>query len=316
MSKKDIASIPEISEEWFKKHIYLIRGQKVMLDSDLAEIYGYDTRGFNKQINNNSERFEGDEFMFQLTKDEFTNLKWKNYTSSWGGRRKLPYVFTEQGIYMLMTVLRGDLAIKQSKALIRLFKLMKDYLIETNQHNQFLEYSGSGILDSAHGRINKLEDRVIKIENKMLTKEDYKRLLLDFNDKVELKNMIIWKGNWFEASVAFNEIYSMAKHTIDIIDYYIDIKTLEGLVNPKTTIEITIYTNNIKQLPKTAFNDFVKEYNKKIRIIKIEKNEDHDRFIFIDRDYDKKTVYTIGTSLKDAGNSISLISMSSKENFI
>ena len=128
MSKKDIASIPEISEEWFKKHIYLIRGQKVMLDSDLAEIYGYDTRGFNKQINNNSERFEGDEFMFQLTKDEFINLKCKNYTSSWGGRRKLPYVFTEQGIYMLMTVLRGDLAIKQSKALIRLFKLMKDYV--------------------------------------------------------------------------------------------------------------------------------------------------------------------------------------------
>ena len=74
----------------------------------------------------NKERFHGDNFMFQLTKEEFENLKWKNFTSSWGGTRKQPYAFTEQGIYMLMTVLRGDLAIEQSRTLIRLFKSMKD----------------------------------------------------------------------------------------------------------------------------------------------------------------------------------------------
>ena len=91
--------------------------------------YGYTTTKFNQQVKNNIEKFDKD-FMFQLTKEEFNNLISKNLTSSWGGRRKLPKVFTEQGIYMLMTVLKGDLATRQSKALIRTFKQMKDYIIE------------------------------------------------------------------------------------------------------------------------------------------------------------------------------------------
>ena len=135
--------------------IYEIRGQRVMLDFDLARIYDYSTKAFNQQIKNNIERFDED-FMFQLAKEEFgrilkcqnvtsssrDNLMWKKsasssdnilmskkLTSSWGGTRKLPYAFTEQGIYMLMTVLKDELAVKQSKTIIRLFKQMKDYII-------------------------------------------------------------------------------------------------------------------------------------------------------------------------------------------
>lgn len=95
-------------------------------------IYGYDTRSFNKQVTNNIERFDED-FRFQLTKEEFDDLilMCKIYTSSWGGTRKLPYAFTEQGIYMLMTVLRGELAVKQSKALVRIFKQMKDFILQS-----------------------------------------------------------------------------------------------------------------------------------------------------------------------------------------
>ena len=118
-----------INEKAIQNRIYLIRGQKVMLDFELAEIYGYTTTKFNQQVKNNIEKFDED-FMFQLTKEEFEILISKKLTSSWGGRRKLPKVFTEQGIYMLMTVLRGDLATKQSKALIRTFKQMKDYIVE------------------------------------------------------------------------------------------------------------------------------------------------------------------------------------------
>ncbi len=114
-----------VSEETLQDKIYFIRGQKVMIDFELAEIYGYTTTRFNEQVKNNIEKFDED-FMFQLSKDEFEILISKKSTSSWGGRRKLPFVFTEQGIYMLMTVLRGDLAVKQSKALIRTFKRMKD----------------------------------------------------------------------------------------------------------------------------------------------------------------------------------------------
>ena len=124
-----------------KDMIYEIRGKQVMLDSDLAKIYGYTTSNFNRQVKNNIDKFDED-FMFQLTESEFQNLMCKNCTSSWGGTRKIPYAFTEQGIYMLMTVLKGDLAIKQSKSLIRLFKNMKDYIVESNNYvevKQFLK---------------------------------------------------------------------------------------------------------------------------------------------------------------------------------
>ena len=119
-----------VDEQTLRDKIYIIRGQQVMLDYDLAEIYGYKTYKLNEQVKNNAERFEGDDFMFQLTKEEFDDLMSKNRISSWGGRRKLPNAFTEQGIYLLMTVLRGDLAVQQSRTLVRLFKSMKDYLIE------------------------------------------------------------------------------------------------------------------------------------------------------------------------------------------
>ena len=95
-----------IDETTIKSKIHYIRNQKVMLDFELAEIYGYTTTRFNEQVRNNAEKFD-DDFMFQLTKSEFENLISKKSTSSWGSRRKLPYAFTEQGIYMLMAVLRG-----------------------------------------------------------------------------------------------------------------------------------------------------------------------------------------------------------------
>ncbi|WP_027205289.1 ORF6N domain-containing protein [Butyrivibrio fibrisolvens] len=103
----------EITEEFLKEKLYEVRGVKVMLDSDLAEIYGYETKNFNRQVKNNAKKFEGEEFMFRLTKTEFDEiLRCKNFTSSWGGSRYTPYAFTEQGVYMVMTVLRGGTEIK------------------------------------------------------------------------------------------------------------------------------------------------------------------------------------------------------------
>lgn len=106
--KKGILSV---DSEKIQNLVYTIRGQQVMLDSDLAELYGYEVKRLNEQVGRNINRFPRD-FMFQLTQDEAENLKSQNATSSWGGKRKLPYVFTEQGIYMLATVLRGELAEK------------------------------------------------------------------------------------------------------------------------------------------------------------------------------------------------------------
>ena len=133
--------------EKLKDKIYTIRGQQVMLDVDLAEIYGYETKYFNRQIKNNIERFDED-FRFQLTDEEVANLRCKFFTSSsgdenlrskfsissWGGSRYKPYAFTEQGIYMLMTVLKGELAVSQSKMLIRMFKEMKHFIQNNAQY--------------------------------------------------------------------------------------------------------------------------------------------------------------------------------------
>ncbi len=126
--KENKIIVPELNEETIKSKIYEIRGQKVMLDFELAEIYGYSTKAFNQQVKNNIEKFDND-FRFQLTKEEMSQiLKSKKLTSSWGGIRKLPYAFIEQGIYMLMMVLKGELAMKQSTALIDTFKRMHDYI--------------------------------------------------------------------------------------------------------------------------------------------------------------------------------------------
>ena len=160
----EVAIIDEIRLE---DKIYFVRNQKVMLDFELAEIYGYETKNFNRQVKNNIEKFDED-FMFQLTEEELKNLRCKNFTSSWGGSRYLPYAFTEQGIYMLMTVLKGDLATKQSKALIRMFKRMKDYIIE-NQNligsREFLQLSMQ--VSSSFRNTIALKDELMDVEEKI-----------------------------------------------------------------------------------------------------------------------------------------------------
>lgn len=133
-----------------KDRIHVIRGVKVMLDYDLAAIYGYSTKDFNRQVRNNSARFQGDDFMFQLTKEETAVLSRckkssLNVSSGRGSNIKYyPYAFTEQGIYMLMTVLHGNLAIVQSRALVFAFKSMKDYIIENRSmigQHEYLQLS-------------------------------------------------------------------------------------------------------------------------------------------------------------------------------
>ena len=129
--------VPELNSETIESMIYIVRGQKVMLDFELAQIYGYKTKSFNQQVKRNINRFP-DDLMFCLTKEEVIQIvRSQNVTSDiWavgkGGRTYLPYAFTEQGIYMLMTVLKGELATKQSIALVRAFKQMKDFIVESN----------------------------------------------------------------------------------------------------------------------------------------------------------------------------------------
>ena len=119
----------ELVPTQLKRHIYTVRGQNVMLDSDLAELYGVETKTLNRAVSRNIERFPLD-FMFQLTKEEIEILRYQIGTSSWGGRRTLPYVFTEQGIAMLSSVLRSDRAVQVNIAIMRAFVSLRGLLTQ------------------------------------------------------------------------------------------------------------------------------------------------------------------------------------------
>jgi hypothetical protein len=121
-----------ISNEAILDKIYYIRGQKVMLDTDLANLYAVETKNLNKAVSRNQKRFPLD-FMFQLTDDEFKNLKFQFGTSSWGGKRKLPYVFTEQGVAMLSGVLHSERAINVNIQIMRIFSKVRQMLVDNTE---------------------------------------------------------------------------------------------------------------------------------------------------------------------------------------
>ena len=280
--------ILELKKENIKDKIYIIRNQKVMLDSDLAKIYGYTIKAFNQQVKNNMEKFDRD-FMFQITDEEYSNLRSKNLTSSWGGRRYNPYAFTEQGIYMLMTVLKGELAIKQSKILIRLFKEMKDFILD----NRYVEYKDFIKLS------NQVNQNTKDIRE---TKETVMYIMQELTDNSP-KELLILKGQKVESDLEYQNIYSKAKHTIYIIDNYTSLKTLVLLKNIKENIEVVIFTDNINNgLHKIEYNDFIKEYPNINITFKRTNNKIHDRYVMLDYNKRTETLYHCGTSSKDSGN--------------
>ena len=287
----DLLVVPEIDEELIASKIYIVRGQKVMLDFELAEIYGYETKNFNRQVKNNIAKFD-DDFMFQLTKEEYQNiLRCKKFTSSWGGTRHLPYAFTEQGIYMLMTVLKGDLATKQSKTLIRMFKNMKDHLIENNSLLTQSDYLNLFKL------ISNNSDKIKELEN------EFKSFSKSMNN-----HFLILNGQRIEGDIAYQEIYRLANKSIYIIDDYIDIKTLQLLKSAKDNIKITIFSDNKSRnkLNLNYINDFTNDTG---FILQFKKNNDrfHDRYIIIDFDTEKEIIFHCGASSKDTGKRITTI---------
>lgn len=126
MAKKDLRLL--VAEQKILNRIYVLRGQKVMIDEDLAEMYRVETRRLNEQVKRNANRFPKD-FMFTLTKKEFENLMSQNATSRWGGRRKLPNAFTEQGVAMLSSILNSDIAIEVNIRIIRVFTTLREYAL-------------------------------------------------------------------------------------------------------------------------------------------------------------------------------------------
>lgn len=315
---KEKQEIMLINEETIQSKIYIIRGQKVMLDFELAEIYGYATKRFNEQVKNNIERFDED-FRFQLTKEEFDNLRSKKSTSSWGGSRYLPYAFTEQGVYMLMTVLKGDLATKQSKALIRTFKQMKDYIIENQGLISQRDYLQLSLVVAEHSRdINAIKSSLSTINNEVaevvdrlgnvVTKSELSGFMNIFGEPESRNEYVLWDGQPFVSDLAYSAIYGKAEESLYVIDNYIGLKTLALLKNSKPDVEIILFSDNVgKGLHSTEFNDFCKQYpDCKIELRKTG-NKCHDRYIVIDYDTEQEKIFHCGPSSKDGGMRIGSI---------
>jgi len=292
------------NEQDLKSKIYTIRGLRVMLDFDLAEIYGYSTKRFNEQVKNNIEKFDND-FMFQLNEFEYSFLRSKFSTSKTetrGGRQYFPYAFTEQGIYMLMTVLRGDMAVQQSKMLIRLFKGMKDFIIEREHLIGYDEVAKLAIQTSQNTK-----DIALLKEN-MATKADVAHIIEDFTNPEIKKDFLFLNGKPVEADLAYQEIYANAKETIFVIDNYIDLKTLVLLKSARKNVKITIFTDNKgKGLHQKEFDDFSKEYPNIALTLKTANGIFHDRYIILDFGTNNETIYHCGASSKDAGKKVSSV---------
>ena len=347
MMKKDVAASaaeavapkkPEFSlidENLLKSRIYTIRGVKVMLDADLAEIYGYETRKFNEQVKNNIEKFDED-FRFQLTSEEFENLKskiWtsncgnslnfdnfykkgnlmsKNRISSWGGVRKMPYAFTEQGIYMLMTVLKGEQATAQSKALIRLFKQMKDYIAAENAPNISARMVALATQTSQNTRdIAEIVTDVRTLSNKVERNESFlQKVMENFIDPSTFKHFLILNGQRLEADVAYTQIYGMAKKSVLIVDDYLNVKTLDLLRCVAKGISIKIFSeqHGRARLTESMRADFkAARPDVELGDVRATGNIFHDRYIYLDFGTTNEKLFHCGASSKDAGNKITTI---------
>ncbi|WP_440526435.1 ORF6N domain-containing protein [Simiaoa sp.] len=299
--------------------VYVIRGQQVMLDYDLAEFYGYEVKALNQQVKRNIDRFPED-FMFQLKKEEVPKEFSKSQIvtlNEKGDKRgtnikKMPYAFTEQGIYMLATVLKGQLAEQQSIFIMRAFREMRHYI---KQNQQFVTPSELRLVTAKVSEISVQVAGIVDWKNKSEDRFDNIQRSIDalsenFVLEKDLKNFVIYKGQKFEADAAYIDIYQQAKKSIYVVDNYVNTKTLQLLSQKQEGVEIVIFTENghgKKGFLSTAVvNDFLQEYPP----LRIKPNADcHDRLIVLDYGEPTEQAYHCGASSKDAGKKLCAINI-------
>ena len=258
--------------------IYTIRNQQVMLDSDLALMYQVETKRLNERVKRNLARFP-ESFCFQLSKDEYDNLRSQFATSSeeYGGRRYLPYVFTEQGIAMLSAVLNSETAISVSIKIMNAFVEMRRFMA----NNAML-----------FERISAVELKQLEFQKQ--TEEKFEEVFEYISDHAESEQKIFYDGQIYDAFSLIASLIQKATKSIDLVDGYVDVVTLNLLAKKKKGVNVNIYTFAKTKLSQTDIKNFNSQYptlNVKTT------NSFHDRFLVLD----DKTVYHIGASIKDVG---------------
>lgn len=277
-----MSDVTKIDAFDIKSKIHTIRDKQVMLDRDLAALYGVETKNLNRAVKRNIERFPK-RYMFQLTKEEYENLRFQIGTSNHrggghGGNRYLPYAFTEQGVSMLSAVLRSKIAVEISIKIIDSFIAMRN-LISSN--------------DFFTQRLENVEKRQLSHEIK--ADENFNKIFKALETKTDIDQGIFYNGQIFDAHHFVADLIRKAERSIILIDNYIDDNTLT-LFHKNQTVDVVIYTQRIN---KTLALD-IEKYNKQYKplAVKINKNF-HDRFLIIDGQ-----TYLIGASLKDLGKKV------------
>ena len=265
-----------INEQNIQNKIYTIRGMPVMLDRDLALLYGVETKRVNEAVKNNPNKFPTD-FMFKLSDDEFKDLRSKISTTNFAKVRTNPKAFTEQGVYMLATIIKSKVATDTTIAIMRTFTKMKQFL--SQNANLF-------------AKIEQIEKRQIGYEIKIDEKIDKIFRLIE-DKSIKPTQGIFYDGQIFDAYEFIATLIKSAKKEIILIDNYID-ESILTLFSKNQNIQVTIYTKSISKQLKLDLQKYNSQY--KPITIKEFKNS-HDRFLIID----KKEVYHIGASLKDLG---------------
>lgn len=286
--------LESVTPEKIQTLIYEIRGFQVMLDSDLAKLYKIETKNLNKAAQRNAERFPED-FRFQLTDEETKFLRFQIGTSnSAGGRRYNPWVYTEQGVSMLATVLHSEVAVQVSVSIVRAFVQMRHFI------------SANG---SLFARLDSVEKRQIETEEKL------NRNIVQFHEKLDVheknfekvfdaleaadlpKQGVFCDGQIFDSYKFVSDLIRKAKASIVLVDNYVDDTVLSMLDKRKSGVSATIYTQSISKQLTLDLRKHNSQYAPiDVRLIK----NFHDRFLFLD----EKTIYHIGASVKDLGKKV------------
>lgn len=254
--------------------IYTIRGKQVMVDSDLAELYQVTTGRLNEQVKRNLNRFPS-RFMFQLTDDEYESLMSQNAISKKGrgGRRTSPYVFTEQGIAMLSTVLKSDIAVEVSIKIMDAFVEMRNFLLSNRE---------------MFARLDRVELKQLETDKKLEEVFNY------IGANTEVKQSIFFDGQIYDAFSFIVGLIQKAKKEIILIDNYVDVNTLNILCKKNRSVDVVIATAGKGSLSAKDITKFNAQYPK----LSVKTTKDfHDRFLIVD----EAEVYHIGASIKDAG---------------
>jgi phage regulator Rha-like protein len=305
-NSNEIILLEQIDKEDVKHKIYEIRGKRVMLDSDIAEYFCVETGALNRGMKRNIRRFP-DNFCFRLSKEEYRIiLRCQNGTlelEQGKYSKYLPYVYTEQGVAMLTSVLHTDEAINASIQIIEAFVEMSHCI---RQNEQLLPYQEIQRLENNQYH---MAERVQNIEENMVTKSDLSDFMKLFDDGIRNEEILILDGEPFKADIAYQKIYGKAKKSVIIVDDYVGLKTLRHLAAVKTKLLVTIISDNKGNNPLmlSDYYDFLTEYPGKTIAFLKSMNRAHDRYIVIDNGTKNMQLYHCGASSKDAGKRITTI---------